>query len=164
MKKTLVIFLTAFSMTSFAHDQDVEYLCSFNTKVETIKTNVFGRNPRTVSISDLNPCLTNTVNSIIHANGKVSLTECGIFNDDVKFGLTLRAQRMNEKSASLKLLYLSKKMQNANDYTLDDVLDEKTIEIGKEAVFEANVEIQLYKKSRRVKEVITAVSVLCLKK
>ncbi|MFY7994206.1 MAG: hypothetical protein ACOVP4_12995 [Bacteriovoracaceae bacterium] len=162
MKKTMAILLTALSLSALA--QDVEYKCSFNTKVETIKTNLFGRSPRTVSVADFNPCQSPTVGSVIHEDGRVSLTECGIFTDEVKFGLTLRVQKMNEKNARLKLLHLSKKLQNENDYASDDVLDEKTIEIGKEAVFEANVEIQLYKKSRRLKEVITAVSVLCLKK
>lgn len=162
MKKTLAILLTAFSFGAMA--QDVEYQCSFNTKVETVKTNLLGWSPRTVSVADFNPCKAPTVGNIIHEDGKVSLTECGVFNDDVKFGLIIRSQKMNDKMARLELLYLKHQMQNENDYVYDDILDEKTIEIGKEAVFEANVEIQLYKKSRRVKEVITAISVLCLKK
>lgn len=162
MNKTLGILLMMLSLTAMA--EDVKYECSFNAKVDTVKTNIFGGSPRTVSVSDFNPCQSSTVPNIIHTNGQVSISECGVFTEEIKFGLTIRSQKLSDKTARLELIHLNHPMSSENDYKYENVIGEKIIEIGKEVVIETNTKIDFYKKSRRVKEVISAVSVLCLKR
>jgi hypothetical protein len=161
MKKTFGILLMMLSFSAMAND--VSYNCSFNAKVDTVKTNIFGGSPRTVSVADFNPCQAPTVPSIIHANSQVSLTECGVFTDEIQFGLTLRAQKLSDKSARVELIHLARPINHENDYKYENILGESIVEIGKEVVIEAKTKIDFYKKSRRVKEVVTAVSILCLR-
>lgn len=162
MKKTFGILLMMLSFSAMA--DDVKYECSFNAKIDTIKVNVFGANPRTVSSAEFNPCQHNTtVPSLVKENGDVFLSECGVFTDEINFGLTLRAQKVGEKTARFELIHLDRKMQHQNDYQVKNVIGERIVEIGKEVVLESKTKIDFYKKSRRVKEVVSAISVLCLR-
>ncbi len=161
MKKTFGILLVIFSLSAMA--DDVIYQCSFNARVETIKTNIFGGNPKTINVTEFNPCSTPTIASFVTESGTVSVSECGVFTNDINFGLNLRAQRTVNKQARFELIHLDRKMNHQNDYTKKSVLQERYVELGKEVLLEVSTNIDFYQKSRRVKEVITQVSVLCLK-
>ncbi|GEM_PF-5262547 len=163
MKTTFGILLAILSLSVMA--EDVKYECSLNAKVDTVKTNLFGGNPKVVSTADFNPCQAPSIPNIILDNGKVSLSECGVFTDGVNFGLNIRTRKISDSKALATLIQLNHPMKGEDDYSDESVVEEKEVEIGKEIVFEANkLKIDFYKKSRRVREYVTSLSVLCLKR
>lgn len=163
MKTTFGILLAILSLSVMA--EDVKYECSLNAKVDTVKTNIFGGSPKTIKTADFNPCQGTSIPNIVLENGKVSLSECGVFVDGVNFGLNIRTRKISDSKALMTLIQLDHPMKSEDDYNDENVIEEKEIEIGKEVVFEANkLKIDFYKRSRRVKEYVTSLSVLCLKK
>jgi len=162
MKKLVSIFLTFASLSVFA--QDAKYECSFSVKVETVKTNIFGGSPRVVDSKLYNPCQVSTIGSVILQSGEPVLTTCGVFTDDVQMGLSVRTQKTAEKEAKVTLIYHNRELRDANDYTKSSVILEKNIEIGKEIFFEAPTSIEFAQVSRREKQVIKKVSVICQRK
>lgn len=163
MKKTFGIFLILGSLTVYA--QDTKYDCSVSTKVEATRTNIFGGSPRVITTTLSNPCAPLSVVSLfVRQDGSSDAITCGAFGSDQVF-ITLRSVKLSEKNAKVDLIYTKARLASNEDYKPADVLHEKPqVEIGKEIVFEVSTDILKNKKSRRDKETIKKISVICQRK